>query len=526
MQNWPFSLSRDWDNIKHLGFLWYSVLETVSLPVAKVQAIREKVSFYLDNGGLTADQLRSLLGTLESTRLAVELGPLHYRSLQAQMPRGSGRSWRGRSFISLSPSSRQDLEWWRDNMSSLAVAPLSRGSPNLYLNSDASGSWGWGGHSDRGEYVQDRWDRKQSDLHVNAKEVLAAHKTIDALMRTGDSISIGLDSKTAVAYINKKGGTVSRVLSNLSLALWATVLEKGGWIQAHWIPRGENEVSDMLSKTWIEVWDFGLSPSTVRRIWNRFFIPSMDLFASQRFHLLPLYCSWHVDSNAYARDAFSIPWPGRAFAFLPAPPPRSYSAEDPTGQDHSYSDGSELDDLTVVAEHGGDDGGGPAHPGLLQESANRDRGDEVTIPGDAHGLSGEGGELDFPLSSEAQDLLDNDVRKSTKKVYKSRMDTFSAHCRDLGVDPTSCPVSVVVNLLSILRRVCGYECQTICIYRSSSLAALGPTFHRSRDEVIIPVLSLEKASRPSAIHGEICCPLSPPNSKLSIQECLKNYLAR
>ena len=112
-------------------------------------------------------------------------------------------------------------------MSSLAVAPLSRGSPNLYLNSDASGSWGWGGHSDRGEYVQDRWDRKQSDLHVNAKEVLAAHKTIDALMRTGDSISIGLDSKTAVAYINKKGGTVSRVLSNLSLALWATVLEGG-----------------------------------------------------------------------------------------------------------------------------------------------------------------------------------------------------------------------------------------------------------------------------------------------------------
>ena len=73
MQNWPFSLSRDWDNIKHLGFLWYSVLETVSLPVAKVQAIREKVSYYLDNGGLTADQLRSLLGTLESTRLAVEL---------------------------------------------------------------------------------------------------------------------------------------------------------------------------------------------------------------------------------------------------------------------------------------------------------------------------------------------------------------------------------------------------------------------------------------------------------------------
>ena len=64
-------------------------------------------------------------------------------------------------------------------------------------------------------------------------------------------------------------------------------------------------------------------------------------------------------------------------------------------------------------------------------------------------------------------MLDNDVRKSTKKVYKSRMDTFSAYCRDLEVDPTSCPVSVVVNFLSILRRVFGYEYQTICSYRSA-----------------------------------------------------------
>ena len=57
-------------------------------------------------------------------------------------------------------------------------------------------------------------------------------------MQTGVSISIGLDSKTAVAYINKKGGTVSRVLSNLSLALWATVLEGGAGSKPTGFPAG------------------------------------------------------------------------------------------------------------------------------------------------------------------------------------------------------------------------------------------------------------------------------------------------
>ena len=77
-------------------------------------------------------------------------------------------------------------------------------------------------------------------------------------------------------------------------------------------------MSDMLSKGRLEVWEFGLQPSMASFLWVTF-VPTIDLFASQRFHLLPRYCSWYLNPVAVTRDAFSITWPEKAFAFHPVP---------------------------------------------------------------------------------------------------------------------------------------------------------------------------------------------------------------
>ena len=50
---------------------------------------------------------------------------------------------------------------------------------------------------------------------------------------------------------------------------------------------------------------------------------------------------------------------------------------------------------------------------------------------------------------------------------KSRLAAFKLYCADLGVSPTDCPVEVVLNFLTILRRVFNYKYQTICGYRSA-----------------------------------------------------------
>ena len=63
--------------IEHLGFLWDSEGMTVSLPQVKVDKICERTGEMLKKGSCTANQLRSLLGTLESTRLVTKQAALN-----------------------------------------------------------------------------------------------------------------------------------------------------------------------------------------------------------------------------------------------------------------------------------------------------------------------------------------------------------------------------------------------------------------------------------------------------------------
>ena len=63
------------------------------------------------------------------------------------------------------------------------------------------------------------------------------------------------------------------------------------------------------------------------------------------------------------------------------------------------------------------------------------------------------GEGDFSLLTEhARDLLQNDIRYGTHKIYRSRFKIFSDFCVKGGYDPTSCPVEIVANFLASLKK--------------------------------------------------------------------------
>jgi hypothetical protein len=86
-------------SIAHLGFEWDSVQMTVTLPAKKVTKMVDLAAGYIADGGCTATDLRSFIGTAESTRPAAEQAALHYRHLQALLP--SVRCWRGGLFLPL-----------------------------------------------------------------------------------------------------------------------------------------------------------------------------------------------------------------------------------------------------------------------------------------------------------------------------------------------------------------------------------------------------------------------------------------
>ena len=139
--------------IEHLGFIFDSMSMTISLPGQKISKIVALSVSFLASGGLSVDELHSLVGRLESVRPAVELAPLHYRALQLLL-RPFLRKDCGKVFIPLSQGARLDLQWWAQLTVSRSTAPLKRGSPLVQMSADASGLAGWGGHSSRGQFCK------------------------------------------------------------------------------------------------------------------------------------------------------------------------------------------------------------------------------------------------------------------------------------------------------------------------------------------------------------------------------------
>ena len=72
----------------------------------------------------------------------------------------------------------------------------------------------------------------------------------------------------AVDFVNRQGDKRSRILCAAALKLWWMVLDKGGWIRAHWVPRDLNKQADFLFMTSIESWDFGLKQEVADDLWR------------------------------------------------------------------------------------------------------------------------------------------------------------------------------------------------------------------------------------------------------------------
>ena len=67
-------------------------------------------------------------------------------------------------------------------------------------------------------------------------------------MSQGDVISLHMESMITVAFVNRQGGTRSRILCSSARDLWKEVLARGGWIKAHWVQREEKNQANFLLK--------------------------------------------------------------------------------------------------------------------------------------------------------------------------------------------------------------------------------------------------------------------------------------
>ncbi len=120
---------------------------------------------------------------------------------------------------------------------------------------------------------------------------------------------ISSDNKTAVAYINRHGGTRSPQIHNLArkLIVWGTKHFQS--LRATHVPGIMNVGADLLSRGNPLNGEWTLHPQVVSRLWERFGRVAVDHFASHENTHCPLFFSLARDGAPMGVDALAHLWP-------------------------------------------------------------------------------------------------------------------------------------------------------------------------------------------------------------------------
>ena len=172
--------------ITFLGFIISSKQMTVQLTLEKREKIRSFASRILNNESTTLIVLAEFIGLLVASGPGVHQAALHYKGLEIerdQMLKCNNRNYN--CTISLSRDARADVVWWRDNVMT-AVQSLNEPPVDHYMQSDSS-DFAWGGYF-AGTIAGGPWSVLESARHINYKELLAAHLTLQSFCRTMSNV--------------------------------------------------------------------------------------------------------------------------------------------------------------------------------------------------------------------------------------------------------------------------------------------------------------------------------------------------
>lgn len=305
--------------IEFLGFLLDSTNMTVSLIDRKKEKIKTFCCKMLSQNQVVIRELAQLIGNLVAAEQAVELAPLHYKSLEIERNRALTKA-RGdyETRITLSNSARSDLQWWVDHIDNVSKSIITK-SPSIFLTSDAS-NLGWGGSLVQGNEKEcksknkrnstgGRWSPTESELHINEQELLGGFLTLQSFCFHSSNVHVRIlmDNTTAVACINRQG-SVRPKLNQLTREMWQWCSQRGIWLSAVHLPGSQNTIADQESRQHNDDIEWAIKDKVFHKITQKFDMPKVDLFASRLNHKLPKYVAWRPDPKAIAIDAFSLNW--------------------------------------------------------------------------------------------------------------------------------------------------------------------------------------------------------------------------
>ena len=276
----------------------------------------------------------------------------------------------------------------------------------------------------------------------------------------GLTILLKMDNTTAIAYINRRGGTISPELNYLAKDLWLWCLERETYpslpstFQASRI-QGQIRLEAMpscLSGYLSQVWTTGSGPFHFTAISSTTTVCQLETRPSS-------------DDNRCLHDGLVTD----SRLCQPALEPGGESpGPDPSSTSQSGLDSARLEGTTMVCSFTGN--ASQNSPPDCQQGGSNPSNPRERSPGH-YSTTSRVGYLreryrNHQLSEKATELLLASWRQKSSKSYDSLFRKWISWCNERDADPVSGPVSEVVNFLADLFEQ-GYQYRSLNSYRSA-----------------------------------------------------------
>uniref|UniRef100_A0AC34FUH3 Reverse transcriptase domain-containing protein n=1 Tax=Panagrolaimus sp. ES5 TaxID=591445 RepID=A0AC34FUH3_9BILA len=308
--NWDKSDFTPRYEIEFLGLNLNSKNMTISVPSKKIVKLKEMVKKVLLTDSAKAKIIAGICGLLASFKLASEWSRLKARNIQRLLKSVTRNASGFNKSVVMTPEAKEELAFWLAAPLNVFENRLTEPPVSFVLRTDASKE-GWGyqtGSSASGG----RWTLTESLLHINVLELKAIYLSLRCEFNEvrNTSIRIESDNTTAVAFINRRGGTRSRRLHAVATDIWIWALSRGLHLFATHIAGKDNIDADYESRNFKESCEWELRSEATAIIFKKFGYPSIDLFASRANSKCETYFSWNPDPGAAGINAFAQNWQG------------------------------------------------------------------------------------------------------------------------------------------------------------------------------------------------------------------------
>lgn len=205
------------------------------------------------------------------------------------------------------PGCIDEFLFWKQNVKFIKPVPILYERAELNVFSDASDIGAAGILKEANVVMHKHWLQNEVGKSSTWRELKAIELCITSFTKLlqNNSVSFYSDNQSAVSIVKK--GSKKSELQVMALSIFNTCVSNNISLFCHWIPRGENEQADALSRI-IDIDDWGVSLEFfqfMNSMWGPY---SVDRFANMNNAKLRKFNSLYWNPDTSAINAFSCNW--------------------------------------------------------------------------------------------------------------------------------------------------------------------------------------------------------------------------